>query len=410
MQLPATHLENLCEAKKGDMELTDRMMTKTPIKIAYLMDKYHNPYGGTERQILQLIRHLDRRRFEPHVMVFRQSEFSTASSFGCPVSVLGIEKIGHAATMAKLYRYVRKLRSDGFSIAHIFFNDAAIIAPPFLKMAGLRVVVSRRDMGFWYNSTITKMLRVSRLFVDCVIANSQAVKQLVQDREGFPGSKISVIYNGYNRAVVGSAIQEGVREQMGIPPDAKIIGIVANLRPIKRIDDLIKAFGQLAKANSNLWLVIVGTGGLEKSLRNLGHSLGVGNRIVFCGQITHVVPVIQEFAVGVLCSESEGFSNSIIEYMNCAKPTVCTGVGGNVEIVRDGQNGFLVNVGDIDSLADRVGRIVSDQNLADALGRNALASVKDKYDVSRMVAAHEEVYGNLISRLQTRIRNAESVD
>lgn len=372
-------------------------MTGRPAKIVYLMDMYAHPYGGTERQALELIRHLDRSRFQPHVAVFRESEYLKTNDFGCPVDILGIEKIASAVTMLKLYKYVRELRRKQFSIAHIFFNDASIIAPPFFKFCGLRVVVSRRDMGFWYNPTNSNILRINRLFVDRVIANSQAVKRSVQEKEGFAESKIAVIYNGYNSARSGLAPQDSVREKLGISADGAIVGIVANLRTVKRIDDLIKAFALVTKTHANAWLVIVGTGELEGMLGKLAVSLGVRDRVVFTGQIAHVVPIIQEFTAGVLCSESEGFSNSILEYMNCGKPTVCTNVGGNAEIVQDGYNGFLVKVGDVSSLADRIGRLIMNASLAETLGKNALATVKEKYDVSRMVAAHEDLYGNLIS-------------
>ncbi len=384
------------------------MMAEMPVKIAYLMDHYAHPYGGTEQQILKLIHGLDRQRFEPHVTVFRGSKYSSAADFGCPVNVLGIEKMARAATWARLYGYMRELSRNGFSLVHIFFNDAAMIAPPFAKLFGLRVVVSRRDMGFWYSATVTRMLRISRLFVDHVVANSEAVKRQVGDKEGYPGSKIAVIYNGFaNRQ--GTPTQDpGTREKLGVPRDAKIVGIVANLRPIKRIDDLINAFGKLASTDPKLWLVVVGTGDLEGPLRDLAQSLGIGNRVVFAGQVTDVAPIIQQFTVAVLCSESEGFSNSIIEYMNCAKPSVCTKVGGNVEIVQDGYNGYLVDVGDIDALADRVRTLVSDQNLADAIGRHALNFVKDKFDVRKMVAAHEELYENLLSSRPTRVSSAGS--
>jgi len=141
----------------------------------------------------------------------------------------------------------------------------------------------------------------------------------------------------------------------------------------------------------------VGTGELEAELRRLAASLGIGERVVFTGQIANVLPVIREFAVGVLCSESEGFSNSILEYMHVGKPTVCTDVGGNSEIVQEGFNGFLVALGDIGGLADRIERLLADANLRDMLGRNASASVRERYAVARMVEEHERLYDDLVA-------------
>lgn len=369
---------------------------RSPVKVAYLMDMYAHPYGGTERQVLELIQNLDRSRFQPHVAVFRESEYLSSNEFNCPVDILGIEKLASVLSIIKLYRYIRELKKREFSIVHIYFNDASIIAPPFLKLTGLRIIVSRRDMGFWYNAVNSKFLQFNRIFVDRVITNSQAVKKSVQDNEGYPDSKVTVIYNGYNRA--RNLINPGsaVKENLGINSDSPIVGIVANLRPIKRIDDLIKAFAIVVKKYTNAWLVIVGAGEQRDMLHNLAVSLGIIDRVIFTGQIANVVPIIQEFTVGVLCSESEGFSNSILEYMNLGKPTVCTDVGGNPEIVQDGINGFLVSIGDVNGLADRICRLLADPQLQKRQGNNALDLVRKKYDVGTMANAHMDLYEDLI--------------
>jgi glycosyltransferase involved in cell wall biosynthesis len=373
-------------------------MTMGPVKIAYLMDHYAHPYGGTERQVLELIRRLDRRRFQPQVAVFRASEYLKHNEFDCAVDVLAIKKMASATTLGRLYRYARELRKRDFSIVHIFFNDASVVAPPILKWQGLKVVVSRRDMGFWCSARTALLLKANRLFVDRVVANSEAVKRSVQAREGYSDSKISVIYNGHDRASETTDVaRRRVRDTLGIGPEGVIVGIVANLRTIKRIEDLIRAFALVRRTHHNAWLVIVGTGDLRNKLEDLATSLDIRSQVVFTGQLSDPLPVIHEFAVGVICSESEGFSNSIIEYMYCAKPTVCTNVGGNPEIVRDGENGFLVPVGDVGKLAERLERLLGDPALAQRLGRNALVWASERYDMGRMIEAHMELYERMLS-------------
>lgn len=373
-------------------------MHARPIKIAYLMDHYAHPYGGTERQALELIRRLDRRRFDPRVAVFRASNYLKENGFECPVDVLGILKMASAESVTKLYRYGRALRRSGFALVHVFFNDASVIGPPLMKWNGLRVVVSRRDMGFWYSTGNTLALKTNRLFVDRVVANSEAVKRSVRAREGYSDRKVAVIYNGYDRACeTTDRARPGVRETLGIERDGVIVGIVANLRAIKRIHDLIAAFAQLARTRSGLWLVIVGDGDIRGGLEDLATSLNIRSRVVFAGRLADPLPVIQEFSVAVLCSESEGFSNAIIEYMHRAKPTVCTNVGGNPEMIRDGENGFLVPVGDVGQLAERIGRLVGDPVLAERLGRNAQIDASEKYSMGKMVQAHMDLYEGIVA-------------
>lgn len=373
-------------------------MHARPIKIAYLMDHYAHPYGGTERQVLELIRRLDRRRFDPRVAVFRASDYLKENGFECPVDVLGIRKMARAESVTRLYRYGRALRRSGFALVHVFFNDASIIGPPLMKWNGLRVVVSRRDMGFWYSTGNTLALKTNRLFVDRVVANSEAVKRSVRARESYSDRKVAVIYNGYDRACeTTDSVYPDVRKMLGIDRDGVIVGIVANLRAIKRIHDLIAAFSQLARTRSDLWLVIVGDGDLRGGLEELAMSLNIRRRVVFAGRLSNPLPVIQEFAVGVLCSESEGFANAIIEYMHRAKPTVCTNVGGNPEMIRDGENGFLVPVGDIGQLAERIGRLVEDPALAERLGQSAQVDAIEKYGMNNMVQAHMDLYERILA-------------
>ena len=371
-------------------------MDRAPTKVLYLMDTYAHPRAGTEQQVLELVRNLDRNRFRPHIAVFRDSEYlQTGKDFECPVEVLGIGKIASASSMLRLYRYARKLRKDGFAIAHIFFNDASIVAPLFLKLGGFKTIISRRDMGFWYSPANRGILRMNRLFVDRVVANSLAVKASVRANEGYKDARVVVIYNGCRRVNVGAPQPEGMRRRLGIGDDDPIIGIVANLRAIKRINDLILAFRQVCRTHSGAWLVIVGGGDLENELRELAVATGVAHRVVFTGQVADVTPIVREFTVGVLCSESEGFSNAILEYMDSGKPTVCTDVGGNGEMVADGYSGFLVPPGDIAAIADRIQRLLADSELARTFGENARRAAADKYDLRRMVAAHEELYCQL---------------
>jgi len=211
-------------------------------KVMYLLDRYEGPQAGTEGQLLQLLEHLDRRRYEPAMTVLRASDYVEHNELPCTVRILGIARLASIASIVKLVRYAASLRREKYRLVHCFFNDVSMLAPPLLRMFGIRVLVSRRDMGFWYNRLNLVVLRLAARFVSRYVANSKAVKQIVHDQEWVPSRKISVIYNGYlPRREVGCA-SSPAPDLSRIPSAAAIVGIVANLRPIKRIDDLIHAF------------------------------------------------------------------------------------------------------------------------------------------------------------------------
>jgi glycosyltransferase involved in cell wall biosynthesis len=373
-----------------------------PVKILFLIDFYQGPHAGTEGQLMQLLNWLDRTRFEPSLALFRESEYSRRNTFPCPVRTLGITRLASVRTIAKMLRFAIDLRRENYQLVHCFFNDSSMIAPFFMRLLGIRVLVSRRDMGFWYTRWNLPVLRLASRFVDCYVTNSEMVKHEVQLRERVPAGKITVIYNGY---APGEAAHQPNSEPGpdGEPTDsAPTVGIVANLRPIKRIDTLIEAFGLISEKFPRAQLVIVGDNTSEQAratyegLDKLARRLGIRDRVFFTGRVDHPATYIEKFSVAVLCSESEGFSNSLVEYMRAQLPVVCTDTGGNPEIVQDGRNGFLVPVGSPVALADRLDQLLSDSALARRVGSAAYETALT-FTHTRMVNAQMRCYDRLLS-------------
>lgn len=371
------------------------------VKIMYLVDRYEGPQAGTEGQLLQLIQYLDRSRYEPSMTLLRSSEYIERNPFPCPVRVLGITKLASIWTIFRIVRYALTLRWENYRLVHCFFNDSSLIMPPFLRLFGIRVLVSRRDMGFWYTPRNLVVLRLVAPFVDRYVANSQAVKQLVRQREGVPEGKITVIYNGYAPCAEQDSQAEAATVLPEVPVGVPVVGIVANLKPIKRIDTLIEAFALSSNQYPNMRLVIVGdTASLQaastlEKLEVLARRLEIREQIIFIGRAEDPMPYINRFTVAVLCSESEGFSNSIIEYMQAGRPIICTDTGGNSELVQDGCNGFLVPVGDVRALTNRLIRLLSDSGLARRMGEAGYKTVRS-FTHTRMVTEQMACYDEVL--------------
>lgn len=372
------------------------LTSTSPDKILYLMDSYYGPMAGTEKQFLELVTHIDRKLFCPSLAVFRQTEYLKTHSFSCSVAVLNIHKLVSLAAGIRLTKLSFHVRRCGYKIVHIFFNDASIVAPAFCKLGGAKVIVSRRDMGFWYTPANLAALRISNRFVDCIVPNSHAVKENVHRREGFQNEKMVVIYNGHDQSKFTELPATRLRESLGIGIDDPIVGMVANLYPIKRQSDLIRAFAIAQSKLKNIQLLFIGEGKEKDELRRLAYSLALERRIHFLGNVPNAIPIIKHITVGVLCSESEGLSNAIIEYMGCGKPTICTRVGGNSEIVEDGYNGFLVNVGDVEGLAAQLIKILSESSLADRMGVRARLRMQERLTSEEMVNSYMNLYAQVL--------------
>lgn len=369
-------------------------------RIVFLIDSFDGPWAGTERQLWYLLQGIDRRRFEPHLFLLRHSEFSlNATSWPCPIQVIGMERIASLDGVTGLTKLVRLLRNLDTRIVHGFFQDSSVLGPVAAKLAGAAFVAGRRDMGIWYTSLNLKVLRAMNRLVDRVIANSFAVRELVAAQEGIKKSRISVIYNGLED-IYDADFNDTASLDNRIPSGAPVVGIVANLRPVKRHADLINAFALVREKVPAVHLVVVGDGELEESLRRLADSLGLSQCIHFLGRVKVPAKIIQQFTVAVLCSESEGLSNALMEYLKEGKPVVCSDVGGNPELVTNGVNGFLYQVRDNETLACRIVQLLESKELLHKMGAAAARSV-EPLTTANMVRSHIVVYESMIGMAST---------
>lgn len=360
------------------------------MKLSIIMDQYNNPYAGTESQVLKLVMGLLERGWEVRFAVLRGTKYSRSGEFPVAVEELGIGSISNPKSWFTAYCYGRQLSKNGFQLVHVFFNDASVIFPPTMALVGVKTIISRRDMGFWYNKTYLRTLTITRRFVAAAVCNSKAVAEITSSSERIPKEKIKVIYNGYPATSIERFVPESEREKS----QPVVIGIVANLRPIKRIDDLIKAAAKLRKAGLRTSLNIVG-GGDPTPHAQLADELGLQDSIRFLGSQPKPEMYIEGFDIAVLCSETEGFSNAIIEYMRCGKPVVCTQTGGNPEIVEDGKNGYLVGVGDISGLAEKLRKLIEQPELRACMGRIGAHKVAEQYNLNTMLDQHVALYKTL---------------
>lgn len=363
------------------------------MKLSIIMDQYNNPYAGTESQVLKLVEGLLARGWDIRFAVFRGTDFSRSGDFPVAVEELGVGSLSRPASWLRIYRYARELRAAGYPVVHVFFNDASVICPPMMRAAGLKTLISRRDMGFWYTGLYLRALRLTGRFVTAVVCNSKAVADITARLEGVPGDKLHVIYNGYPDSPLAplATAAEDQRAPIPQPTPRLVVGIVANLRPIKRIDDLIAAIAKVVQDGHNVELRVVG-GGVQEPYKQQISNLGLEGRVQLLGSQPDPERFIQAFDIAVLCSETEGFSNAIIEYMRCGKPVICTRTGGNPEIIQDGVNGYLIPVGDIDALADRIRDLIEHPEKRRAMGEASLAQLADRYSLDAMLAQHIRLY------------------
>ena len=195
----------------------------------------------------------------------------------------------------------------------------------------------------WYHRLFRLSFPLVNHAYDGIVVNSYNLAKWVHKTERVSFKKIKVILNGVDIP----------NKRESVPPvfckkKADVwIGLVANLKPIKRIDVFLRAFRHLKDECGDIKVkaVILGDGHLKNSLIELAHELHILSDVFFIGSVDNVIAYLQNIDIGILCSDKEGLSNAILEYMACGLSVVATDVGGNAELI-DKANGFLVSAGD----------------------------------------------------------------
>jgi glycosyltransferase involved in cell wall biosynthesis len=187
------------------------------------------------------------------------------------------------------------------------------------------------------------------------------------------------------------------RRYLGIPGDRFAVGWIGRMTAVKRTDDVLIAFKSLRDSGVDAVLCMVGDGPDRIPLEQRAHELGVARDTVFLGYQEDVAPFYAAFDVLVLPSGNEGTPVTVIEALAAERPVVATRVGGVPDVVRDGEDGFLVEAGATDDLADRLGRLARDPALRARMGKKGRERVLPRYAVGRLVDDVDELYRSLLS-------------
>lgn len=278
------------------------------------------------------------------------------------VYVNGLEAPGVLG--AKLTRRPAALKVVGdfaweYAVRHGWTNDG--IDRFQTKRYGWKVELVRR-LEHWYARN-----------VDRVITPSLYLKGIVMGW-GVPAERISVVYNAMTNRFDSTVSRHEARQAVGL--EGTLVLTVARLCKWKNIDLLIKLVPDLPLGSK---LVIVGDGPEEEALKALAAELGVAERVVFAGRIPQqrVALYMRSADVFVLNTRYEGLSHTILEAMDVGLPIVATAVGGNMELVDDGVNGFLVEVDNREQIVSAVQKLLSDETLREEFISRSRERVKD---------------------------------
>lgn len=389
------------------MSLPEMMSFKNKTNIAFFIDFLTDKFGasgGTERQVYELLCRLDSEKNDIYLFCLRENKDSTLwKNLNVTKHNLQIESLLSLKAFFSILRVVKILRSKQIDIVQTFFQDSNIFGVMASKLAGVKVTIScRRDLGFWSNSRINKTLSMLNKFTDHHLVNSQSVKTAFVENERVKSGKITIIHNGIDVSFLDALAAANLNEEFPtLSSDDQVVGIVANFtRKVKRLDLFIEAASEVVKNIEKVKFLIIGGGNLEPELRRQVKELGLEKHVIFAGVREQPVRYMKSFNVGVLCSDSEGFSNTLMEYMVAGIPAVATSVGGNQEIIEDQVTGLLVPPDDSIKLAEGMLKILNNPELGMRLGLKGREFIKGHYDWDRVVQTTQDFYSDILGETE----------
>jgi glycosyltransferase involved in cell wall biosynthesis len=236
--------------------------------------------------------------------------------------------------------------------------------------------------------------------MDRLIVPSSSIEAKVR-AEGRGAARFAVIPNGVDLSrFAAPAPPCGLRRELGVPPDAPLIGVVARLEPEKGHAVLLDAWPRVAAAVPDAWLVIVGEGSECDALRAAvaGMPRAAARRVVFTGRRDDVAALTAELSVAALPSLREAQGISLLEAMARRVPVVASAVGGIPEVVDDGVSGLLVPPADPSALADALVRLARSPSLRRRLGEAGYATVRDRFSIDAQVRRTQDLYDEELRR------------
>lgn len=358
------------------------------------------PFGGVEQRLLSLLPRLRDIGWDVSIICIREAG-QMAPMFereGVQVSVIPFRSRFSPRSLWELARGLSSQRAD---IVHTHMYRSNTSGTVAARLARVRVVISNvHNVNEWDNMRQLWTDRMLIPFKDKVVAVSEAVRRNYIDRTHVDPGKVVTIYNGIDLdRFRGVGRDAGLARELGIADEERVVSVFARLVEQKRHVDFLAMAVQVLKVLPNVKFLIVGKGKLREQLEQMASQLGLSERTVFAGHREDVPNLLALTDVIVMCSDKEGFSNSLLEAMAAGVPVVATDVGGNAEAIVDRTSGFIVPRRRPDLLARRVLALLTDRALYRSVSK-AAAERASLFGIEQMCERTDALYTSLMSRKQ----------
>jgi len=378
-----------------------------PEKILFLLPTLAS--GGTERQAAELVRHLDRRRFEPLVaVIYGFDRVPVEIPLGDARLVSLRKPLGKPGNLVALFRLWLLILREKPAVVQSFLRPADLYA----RIAGTlafhrRIVTSMRTRigGFWSLPWQWAERILWRRSI-CIVSNSKVAAREAEELLGIPAGRLRVIPNGVDLERFRPGMDwRAPRRSIGLSPSDLVFGMVARYSPVKDHATLLTAVAQMK--HSGYWpdfakVVLVGGttfADARRDVENRIHEHGLEGIVLPLGVTAEIEKIYAAIDWLILPSRFEGFPNSVLEAMACAKPVILSDAANAEHIVDDGKTGWEFPAGDVLELVACLRRAIAvpPEQRVD-MGRSARLLVEGRYSTRLTSRRYESLYAELCGR------------
>ena len=360
--------------------------------------------GGGERLAMEISKRLDRERFEPiHCATRYEADLAGPATHAATAELeeAGVRLIGLGRTSPLALHQWRPLlsllRRERVDVLHSHKFGSNVWAPILGKLARVPAVIAHEHTWSYEGQPLRRFLDrelIARGTDAFVAVSSDDRRKMIEVEKIDPGD-VTFVANGIDELPAGDGRR--MREELGVPADAPLIGAVAVLRPQKALDVLIRAVASLLPEFPELRVAIAGGGPDHERLEGLIAELGAERAIMLLGIRSDVPDLLAALDIAVLSSDYEGSPLAAMEYMEAGLPVVATRVGGMPDLIEEGVNGLLVERQDPDALAAAIARLLRDRDAARVMGLRGRERRRSEFTIDGTVRTLERMYEDLVA-------------
>jgi len=369
------------------------------IKICYIIGQLGK--SGAEKQLYELVKNINKKKFSPMVISLSQGGYWANEIRKLNIEVIELQRRRNK-DFTRLFKLIKLLQAIKPDIVHTYAYSANYYGRVAAILTKVPIVFSSErnsvDIGTYKNRNHIFIDKFLSFFTQGIICNSYNASEALVKKYSFDRRIVFTVHNGINFADFLDRAK--ANDQRKIDNKDKVVGTVGRFYPQKNH----KLFLDVSKiiidkyGYKDIKFKILGDGPLKNELINYSEQLGIQNNVIFDGERGDILNVLKSFDILLMTSHYEGISNVIMEAMMMGLPVVATDVGGNRELVIDGETGFLCPLNNPSRIADMLHQLVNNEEEAIRMGENGKKRILNEFGIEKMIKKTENIYTKFLEK------------